>query len=47
MEGKPMHYDGSAPVSGELVEHDKVELTDEMRKQISANPYTHYMDESE
>ncbi|MCD5325077.1 MULTISPECIES: hypothetical protein [Pontibacillus] len=47
MEGKPLHYDGSAPVSGELSEYQPVEFTDEMRKQISANPYTHHVNETE
>jgi hypothetical protein len=40
MEGKPLHYDGSHPVSneGEGVQEPFV-LTEEMRKSISGNPY--------
>ncbi|MDZ5471442.1 hypothetical protein SM124_06745 [Bacillus sp. 31A1R] len=43
MEGKPMHYDGSIQNSqnpNENVESQPFVLTDEMRVNISGNPYS-------
>jgi hypothetical protein len=43
MDGKPMHYDGSVQndyaSNVELQENEAFKLTDEMRKNISGNPY--------
>ncbi|WP_281279513.1 hypothetical protein [Aquibacillus sediminis] len=40
MERKPMHYDGSGKiVSVKLTETKPFEITDEMRRNISGNPY--------
>jgi hypothetical protein len=43
MEGKPIHYDGSVQnnlaSNAELKETETFTLTDEMRKNISGNPY--------
>lgn len=43
MENKPVHYDGSAhndeQLKNEAYSNETFELTDEMRKNISGNPY--------
>ncbi|GAA0328572.1 hypothetical protein GCM10008967_18820 [Bacillus carboniphilus] len=43
MENKPVHYDGSAHndelLKNEDNSNETFELTDEMRKNISGNPY--------
>lgn len=43
MENKPLHYDGSIQnineVKSEASNNEAFELTDEMRKNISGNPY--------
>jgi hypothetical protein len=43
MDGKPMHYDGSlhgALAEGEVKDQEPFKLTDEMRANISGNPFT-------
>lgn len=43
MDGKPMHYDGSlhgALAEGGVNDQDPFKLTDEMRANISGNPFT-------
>ena len=43
MEGKPLHYDGSIQKIGEAdvtSTSESFKLTDEMRANISANPYS-------
>ncbi|UCZ54675.1 hypothetical protein LGQ02_07980 [Bacillus shivajii] len=42
MENKPMHFDGSYQNSEQLINdqsHETVQLTDDMRKNISGNPF--------
>ncbi|WP_171016966.1 hypothetical protein [Pseudalkalibacillus caeni] len=43
MDGKPIHYDGSTQIGGnfknELKTTEPFKLTDEMRANISGNPY--------
>lgn len=44
MEGKPMHFDGSLHQSqvttGEAKEVEPIKITDEVRANISGNPFT-------
>ncbi|MFD2680461.1 hypothetical protein [Bacillus seohaeanensis] len=44
MDGKPIHYDGSVQnngiLEGESTVKEQVKMTDEMRLNISGNPYT-------
>jgi hypothetical protein len=42
MEGKPIHYDGSIQNNGDTISdftNEPFKLTDEMRVNISGNPY--------
>ncbi|WP_167332994.1 hypothetical protein [Geobacillus vulcani] len=42
MEGKPIYYDGSSHLPGSnenAVKNEPFTLTDEIRKQISGNPF--------
>ncbi|MGG3822793.1 hypothetical protein ABEU79_13685 [Geobacillus thermodenitrificans] len=43
MEGKPIYYDGSGHYPGDadesMVNNEPFTLTDEIRKQISGNPF--------
>jgi hypothetical protein len=43
MEGKPLHYDGSfhndSATESESIKKKPFELTDDMRKNITSNPY--------
>ncbi|WP_226577638.1 hypothetical protein [Halobacillus litoralis] len=41
MNEKPLHYDGSAPLSQEVTAHEPFTLSDEARKNISGNPYSY------
>lgn len=41
MENKPLHYDGSQSIDGSSVatQSEQFKITDEMRANISGNPY--------
>ncbi|WML53632.1 hypothetical protein RCG17_02840 [Neobacillus sp. PS3-12] len=40
MEENSIHYDGSFPINFDSVPNEPFVLTDEMRSNISGNPYT-------